>query len=136
MQYLDRYSRAQGRRHEVRPGITGWAQVNGRNLLDWDERFRMDVWYVDHCSLLVDLKIVFKTLACLVTRRGISAQDHATMSEFMGSDSVGKPAVTGRATRCVPPLAAGEGCVSGESGCAAGGDEEMPAPSGQASEPG
>jgi sugar transferase EpsL len=85
VQYLNRYSPEQARRHEVRPGLTGWAQVNGRNALTWDEKFRLDVWYVDHVSLRLDLKILFATLVRVVAREGISADSHATMDEFMGS---------------------------------------------------
>ena len=80
--YLPRYSPEQARRHEVPPGITGWAQVNGRNLLDWDEKFRLDVWYVDHHGLFLDLKILFLTVATVVRHSGISAANEATMSEF------------------------------------------------------
>lgn len=85
MQYLPRYSRRQGRRHEVRPGVTGWAQVNGRNALSWDERFELDVWYVEHASLWLDLKIIYKTFAVVFWRQGVSANDHVTMPEFMGT---------------------------------------------------
>lgn len=83
--YLDRYEPWQARRHEVKPGLTGWAQVNGRNTLSWDERFRLDVWYVDHRSLWLDLRILFRTVRQVVGRRGISADDHATMHEFLGT---------------------------------------------------
>jgi sugar transferase EpsL len=86
MQYLERYTPEQARRHEVRPGITGWAQVNGRNALSWEERFELDVWYVDHLSLWLDLKIVALTLCKIVTREGISQPGQATMEEFMGSE--------------------------------------------------
>lgn len=82
MQYLDRYTPEQMRRHEVLPGITGWAQVNGRNALSWPEKFSLDVWYVDHWSLALDLRILWKTLWQVVTRRGISQQGHATMPEL------------------------------------------------------
>lgn len=82
MEYLDRYTPEQTRRHEVRPGITGWAQVNGRNAISWEERFRMDVWYVDNRSLLLDLKILWLTVATVFKREGISAQGHATMEPF------------------------------------------------------
>lgn len=85
MRYLPRYSPAQARRHEVRPGLTGWAQVNGRNALGWDEKFALDVWYVDHQSFWLDLKILLLTAKSLFTRRGISAPGHETMPEFMGS---------------------------------------------------
>lgn len=82
--YLPRYSPEQARRHEVRPGITGWAQVNGRNRLSWDEKFRLDVWYVDHRSLALDLRILVLTLAAVFCRSGISAAGEATMGEFNG----------------------------------------------------
>ena len=80
--YLPRYSPEQARRHEVPPGITGWAQVNGRNLLSWEDKFRHDVWYVDHRSLLLDLKILFLTTSAVFRHTGISAANEATMSEF------------------------------------------------------
>ena len=83
--YLPRYSPEQARRHEVRPGITGWAQVNGRNRIDWEERFRLDVWYVDHYGLGLDLRILARTLLCVLQRQGISAEDHVTMTEFLGT---------------------------------------------------
>ena len=83
--YLDRYNQHQARRHEVRPGCTGWAQVNGRNDLSWEERFELDVWYVDRLSVLLDFKILVLTLISVVKRRGINAQGKATMEEFMGS---------------------------------------------------
>ncbi len=82
--YLDRYSPEQARRHETRPGITGWAQINGRNAIDWDDKFRFDVWYVDHVSLGLDLKILWSTLGKVVKREGISAENDATMPEFKG----------------------------------------------------
>ncbi len=82
MEYLPRYSPEQMRRHQVRPGITGWAQVNGRNALSWEEKFKLDVWYVDHRTLWLDLKILFLTLARVVARKGISAPGHATMPPF------------------------------------------------------
>jgi sugar transferase EpsL len=85
MQYLDRYSTEQARRHEVRPGITGWAQVNGRNALSWEDKFKLDVWYVDHVSFWLDLKILWMTLWKVLKREGISAEQHATMPEFMGT---------------------------------------------------
>ena len=84
-QYLDRYTPEQARRHEVRPGITGWAQVNGRNTLTWEEKFALDVWYVDHQSLALDLRIIWMTLTQAMSGRGVSAEGHATMPEFMGS---------------------------------------------------
>ena len=84
--YLPRYSPEQARRHDVRPGITGWAQVNGRNLLSWEEKFRHDVWYVDHQSLILDLKILFLTVSAVFRHTGISAANEATMSEFKPSE--------------------------------------------------
>lgn len=85
MRYLPLYSAEQMRRHEVRPGLTGWAQVNGRNALSWDDKFALDVWYVDHRSLSLDLKILFLTLAAVIKREGISHEDSATMPEFTGA---------------------------------------------------
>jgi lipopolysaccharide/colanic/teichoic acid biosynthesis glycosyltransferase len=82
MAYLPRYSERQARRHEVRPGITGWAQVNGRNLLSWDEKFEMDVWYVDNLSFGLDLRILWKTIASVARRHGVTAEGHATQPEF------------------------------------------------------
>lgn len=85
MEYLDRYTPEQARRHEVKPGITGWAQVHGRNALSWEEKFRLDVWYVDHRSLLLDLKILLLTFWKVLRREGISHSGYATMPEFKGS---------------------------------------------------
>ncbi|MBT9559920.1 MAG: sugar transferase [Myxococcales bacterium] len=85
MRYLPRYTAEQHRRHEVRPGVTGWAQVNGRNALSWEEKFAHDVWYVEHRSLLLDLRILMKTVAKVLFRDGVSQEGHATMPEFMGS---------------------------------------------------
>ena len=85
-QYLDRYTPTQARRHELRPGITGLAQVNGRNTLSWDERLAMDVWYVDHVSPGLDFKILARTIGSVVRRRGVSAPGEATMHEFLGSE--------------------------------------------------
>lgn len=85
MEYLPLYSPEQARRHEVRPGITGWAQVNGRNAVSWDERFKLDVWYVDHRSLGLDLRILWLTVRKVLVREGISAQGEATMSKFTGN---------------------------------------------------
>jgi lipopolysaccharide/colanic/teichoic acid biosynthesis glycosyltransferase len=82
MRYLPRYSPEQARRHEVRPGITGWAQVNGRNALSWRDKFALDVWYVDHGGLWLDARILALTLWRVVRREGISAEGHATMPEF------------------------------------------------------
>jgi lipopolysaccharide/colanic/teichoic acid biosynthesis glycosyltransferase len=89
MQYLTRYDREQARRHDVLPGITGWAQVHGRNAVAWDARFRLDVWYVDHWSLWLDLKILALTAWTLARREGISGRGHATMPEFLGSGANG-----------------------------------------------
>jgi sugar transferase EpsL len=86
MVYVSRYSPEQRRRLEVTPGLTGWAQVNGRNDVDWDERLRLDVWYVDHASLGLDLKILWRTVRQVLSGQGISATGHATMPEFRGSD--------------------------------------------------
>ena len=85
MQYLPLYSPEQARRHEVRPGITGWSQVNGRNSLSWDDKFRLDVWYVDNRTFLLDLKILLLTVLRIVRPRGVSAAGHETMPEFLGS---------------------------------------------------
>jgi lipopolysaccharide/colanic/teichoic acid biosynthesis glycosyltransferase len=85
VQYLDRYSPEQARRHEVLPGITGWAAVHGRNSTSWEERFALDVWYVDHWSLWLDAEILVRTLATVLGRRGIAQQGHDTMTEFMGN---------------------------------------------------
>lgn len=87
VRYLPRYSAEQNRRHEVMPGITGWAQVNGRNAISWEQKFNLDVWYVDHWSLWLDLRILFMTVAKVVRREGISQAGEATMSEFLGSGS-------------------------------------------------
>lgn len=83
-QYLDRYSPEQNRRHEVKPGITGWAQINGRNAITWEERFKLDVWYVDNQSLRFDFKIMAMTLGKILKREGITAPGQATMEEFWG----------------------------------------------------
>ncbi len=85
MEYLPLYSPEQARRHEVRPGITGWAQVNGRNAMSWEERFKLDVWYVDHRSLWLDLRILWLTVRKVLMREGISAQGEATMPRFTGN---------------------------------------------------
>ena len=85
-QYLPLYSKEQARRHEVRPGITGWAQVNGRNAISWSKKFKLDVWYVDHCSFLLDLKIVFMTIRKVFIREGISSDTSATMEVFTGNN--------------------------------------------------
>ena len=90
MQYLDLYSPNQARRHVVKPGITGWAQVNGRNAITWEEKFNLDVWYVDHQSFLLDMKIIFMTLWKILKREGISQPGQATMEEFKGTSNEGK----------------------------------------------
>ena len=87
VQYLDRYTPEQARRHEVKPGITGWAQINGRNAITWEEKFALDVWYVDNRSFLLDLKILVLTAWKVLKREGISAEGEATMPEFMGTAS-------------------------------------------------
>ncbi|MEX2526780.1 MAG: sugar transferase [Gemmatimonadota bacterium] len=86
-QYLGRYSSEQARRHEVPPGITGWAQVHGRNAVGWEDRFRLDVWYVDHRSLLLDLSVLWRTVWVVLRGHGIHQEGEATMQEFQGSDS-------------------------------------------------
>lgn len=83
--YLPLYNREQARRHQVRPGITGWAQVNGRNAISWKQKFEYDVWYVDHCSFLLDLKIIFLTLKKVFIREGINADKGITMEPFKGN---------------------------------------------------
>jgi len=87
MQYLPLYSERQSRRHEVRPGITGWAQINGRNALSWEEKFELDVWYVENRTLWLDIKILFLTVWKVVKRDGISQDGEATMTRFTGSPS-------------------------------------------------
>lgn len=86
MEYLPLYSPEQARRHEVRPGVTGWAQVNGRNAISWPDKFRLDVWYVDNFSLWLDIKILFLTVKKVLVRDGISAEGEATMSKFTGNE--------------------------------------------------
>ena len=85
-EYLPLYSREQARRHEVRPGITGWAQTHGRNAISWTEKFKLDVWYVDHVSFAVDLKVVFLTVKKVFEREGISQEGQATMEKFAGNN--------------------------------------------------
>lgn len=87
MEYLSLYTPEQARRHEVRPGITGWAQVNGRNAISWEKKFALDVWYVDHRSLWLDLRILWMTARKVLVRDGISAAGEATMTRFTGSGS-------------------------------------------------
>ncbi|KAE8544168.1 sugar transferase [Marinobacter nauticus] len=84
MEYLPLYSKEQYRRHEVRPGVTGWAQVNGRNALSWEDKFRLDIWYVDNQSLWLDVKIMFRTVKKVLVRDGISGDGEVTMSKFTG----------------------------------------------------
>jgi undecaprenyl phosphate N,N'-diacetylbacillosamine 1-phosphate transferase len=85
MEYLPLYSETQARRHEVRPGITGWAQVNGRNLLDWKNRFKLDVWYIDNLTFALDLKIIYLTLIKVVKKEGVSSENYVTMEKFQGN---------------------------------------------------
>nr|WP_075318916.1 sugar transferase [Bacteroides togonis] len=85
-QYLPLYSKEQARRHEIRPGITGWAQVNGRNAISWTKKFELDVWYVDHCSFLLDVKIIILTIKKVFVREGISSETSATMEPFTGNN--------------------------------------------------
>jgi sugar transferase EpsL len=89
LHYKERYNTEQMRRHHVLPGITGWAQVNGRNALSWSEKFRLDVWYVDHRTFWLDIKILFLTFWKVISREGISQPGHATMEEFMGNEDAG-----------------------------------------------
>lgn len=86
VQYLPLYSKEQARRHEVRPGITGWAQCHGRNSISWTEKFKLDVWYVDHCSLITDIKVIFITIKKVLLRDGISQEGQATMELFTGNN--------------------------------------------------
>lgn len=90
MQYIGRYTPEQMRRHEVKPGITGWAQINGRNALSWEDKFKLDVWYVDHQSFALDLDIIAQTIRKVLTREGISQPGRATMDEFLGSSFMEK----------------------------------------------
>ncbi len=90
MQYLERYSPEQARRHDVLPGISGWAQINGRNALTWQDKFRLDVWYVDHWNFWLDLKILFLTIWKVFKAEGISQPGHATAEEFMGNEKADK----------------------------------------------
>ena len=91
LHYRERYTPEQMRRHAVRPGITGWAQVNGRNALDWEARFALDLWYVDHLSFWLDLRIIARTVARVLRREGITEAGHATMSEYTGARAEGVP---------------------------------------------
>jgi lipopolysaccharide/colanic/teichoic acid biosynthesis glycosyltransferase len=83
--YLDRYTSEQARRHDVKPGITGWAQINGRNTVSWEDKFRLDVWYVDNWNLFIDFKIILKSVALVFKRSGINQDGRATVDEFMGT---------------------------------------------------
>jgi sugar transferase EpsL len=89
MQYLERYTPEQARRHEVMPGITGWVQINGRNNLSWEEKFELDVWYVNHQSFMLDLRILVITVWKVLRREGISQEGYVAASEFMGSKPKG-----------------------------------------------
>ena len=91
MAYLDRYTAEQARRHDVKPGMTGWTQVKGRNALSWEEKFRLDVWYVDHRSFFLDLKILALTLSSVLRKSGISHQNYETMPEFFGTMDTASP---------------------------------------------
>jgi sugar transferase EpsL len=94
MKYLDRYSPEQARRHEVKPGITGWAQINGRNAISWEDKFKFDVWYVDNWTFWLDMKIILKSIWMVIAKEGITQQGRATMDEFMGTpqnDTVERP---------------------------------------------
>jgi lipopolysaccharide/colanic/teichoic acid biosynthesis glycosyltransferase len=86
VKYLPLYSEEQMRRHEVRPGITGWAQSHGRNSLSWTEKFRLDVWYVDHCSIATDIKVIYLTIKNVIKREGITQDGHVTMESFDGTN--------------------------------------------------
>jgi sugar transferase EpsL len=88
VQYVDRYTQQQSRRHEVRPGLTGWAQVNGRNALSWEQKFELDVWYVDNFSLRRDVLILAMTVRSVIGRKGVTSTENATMPEFFGSTAI------------------------------------------------
>src|SRR5690606_11167430 len=96
--YVLRCTREQLRRHDVPPGITGWAQVNGPKSISWEERFRLDVWYVDHATFLLDLQILWKTIWIVLTQAGISAKGHVTMPEFLGTTQLATMALGGDGT--------------------------------------
>ena len=87
VRYLERYTPEQARRHEVRPGLTGWAQVNGRNAISWEEKFKLDVWYVEHWTIWIDIKILALTLNQVLRQEGINANNQTTMEEFLGSNT-------------------------------------------------
>jgi len=103
IEYLDRYSPEQARRHDVLPGITGWAQVNGRNALSWEEKFSLDVWYVDHWSPWLDIKILFMTIIKVIKREGVSQAGSVTAEKFMGPGETQLPDKDG-ADAVVDPL--------------------------------
>jgi len=86
VEYLELYSIEQARRHDVKPGVTGWAQINGRNSISWEDKFKLDVWYIDNQSFMLDIKIIFLTIWKVIKREGISSDNHATMEVFRGSD--------------------------------------------------
>ncbi len=86
-EYASRYTAEQMRRHEVRPGISGWAQITGRNSLSWNQKFTLDVWYVDHCSFMLDLKILLSTVPIVLNRAGVTADNHVTMPKWTGNDT-------------------------------------------------
>jgi lipopolysaccharide/colanic/teichoic acid biosynthesis glycosyltransferase len=88
VQYLKRYNDEQKHRHDVRPGLTGWAQVNGRNVVSWEEKFAMDVWYTKNISFKTDVKIILVTVKCVLKRSGINSETSSTMEEFMGSEII------------------------------------------------
>ncbi len=90
MEYLPRYTPEQARRHQVKPGVTGWAQVNGRNAISWEEKFKLDVWYVDHRNFVLDMKILWCTILKVIRGEGINADGYATMPEFTGSHEKGR----------------------------------------------
>ncbi|MFM7371483.1 MAG: sugar transferase, partial [Sphaerospermopsis kisseleviana] len=85
MKYINLYTPEQMRRHNMKPGITGWAQINGRNAIEWEDKFKLDLWYIDNWSLILDLKILFMTVEKVLKRQGISQSNHATMREFTGT---------------------------------------------------
>jgi len=96
--YLDRYTPEQARRHNVKPGITGWAQINGRNTVTWEDKFKLDVWYVDNWNLLIDLKIILKTVFLVLKREGVSQMNRATVDEFMGTAQNSNQQQSGKGT--------------------------------------
>jgi sugar transferase EpsL len=100
MKYLGRYTPEQARRHGVKPGITGWAQVNGRNAISWEDKFKLDVWYVDNWSLWLDLKILAKTIAAVFKREGVTQKGRATMDEFMGTAHTADKTDDAEAPKC------------------------------------